>query len=93
MVNCEVCDKHMNNKSIAKHMREQHNMSGPGKPLKWTQSGKGDWIRKKANENIDEVKNPPKRKAGEHLSPADKGETRKKENVETIISPQQINNV
>ena len=36
MVQCKVCEKEMNTKSIARHMRDQHNESGPGTQLKWS---------------------------------------------------------
>ena len=69
MVKCEKCEKTMNAKSIAKHMREQHNCSGPGKPRTWSINESGDWV--KTPKIPSEQNKTEKRKAEGNISPAD----------------------
>ena len=58
-VECEVCKSKLNAKSLAKHMREVHDLSGPGRSRVWSRADDGAWRR---NSEID------KRKAEGNLS-------------------------
>ena len=83
MVDCEVCDLHLNAKSLAKHMRGQYNLSGPGKPRAKSQADDG-WIKNKTEACPGGEK--LKRKAEGHISPADKVD-KKKEKVGSKSPP------
>ena len=71
----------MNSKSLSKHMREQHQTSGPGKHKLWGQNESGEWVRTVPPANKE------KRKANGNISPADKGESLKKRNPSSGASP------
>ena len=71
-VHCTECSKAMNVKSLAKHMREQHNLKRPGEPRKWSQSEKRNWQRKASTDD-----EKGKRKAEGNISPQNKADSKK----------------
>ena len=72
IVECKECNKSLNAKSLARHMRDIHQQSGPGKPKAWIPSDSG-WVRNNSNSSND----AEKRKREGNFSPSSEMKAKK----------------